>query len=125
MGIASFSPTGLLGSFHGLMGWLTAAGAPRRQRVRLQSQALRPGPVRGDAYASHAGAPMRSACSTHGQAAPSRPPRPLRVLRIVDTSHVAASAGRMLISGRMADVCAELDRLAAQEACPRNGALLQ
>lgn len=126
MGIASFSPTGLLGSFHGLVGWLTAARAPR-QRVRLQSQALRPAPVRGDAYASHAGsAPMRIACSTHGQAASSsRPLRPLRVLRIVDTSHVAASAGRMLISGRMADVCAELDRLAAQEVCPRNGALLQ
>ncbi|GAB2544424.1 MAG: hypothetical protein WBA58_04025 [Giesbergeria sp.] len=35
---------------------------------------------------------------------------PLRVLR----SHTSA-CGRMAISGRMADVCAELDRLAASE----------
>jgi hypothetical protein len=29
---------------------------------------------------------------------------------------MAAGAGRMVISGRMADVCAELDRLVAMEA---------
>jgi len=42
--------------------------------------------------------------------------RPLRVLRVVDTGHASTTAGRMVISGRMADVCAELDRLAALEA---------
>ncbi|GAC1525059.1 MAG: hypothetical protein NVS2B4_00720 [Ramlibacter sp.] len=42
--------------------------------------------------------------------------RPLRVLRVVDVGHPACTAGRMVISGRMADVCAELDRLAALEA---------
>lgn len=42
--------------------------------------------------------------------------RPLRVVRIVDTGHTAASAGRMAISGSMADVCAELDRLVKAEA---------
>ena len=36
------------------------------------------------------------------------PSRPLRIVR--------HGAGRMVISGRMADVCAELDRLAALEA---------
>jgi len=41
--------------------------------------------------------------------------RPLRVLRLVD-SQGRASGGRMVISGRMADVCAELDRLAGKEA---------
>jgi hypothetical protein len=41
--------------------------------------------------------------------------RPLRVVRVVDGCHAPASAGRMVISGRMADVCAELDRLAALE----------
>ena len=41
--------------------------------------------------------------------------RPLRVLRIVD-SQGRAAGGRMVISGRMADVCAELDRLAGKEA---------
>ena len=41
--------------------------------------------------------------------------RPLRVLRVVD-SQGRAAGGRMVISGRMADVCAELDRLAGKEA---------
>lgn len=41
--------------------------------------------------------------------------RPLRVLRVVDIGHASTTAGRMVISGRMADVCAELDRLAALE----------
>ncbi len=36
---------------------------------------------------------------------------PLRVIRVKDTN--PQLAGRMVISGRMADVCAELDRLAA------------
>lgn len=42
-------------------------------------------------------------------------PRPLRVLRVVD-SQGRAAGGRMVISGRMADVCAELERLAGKEA---------
>ncbi|HZY19235.1 MAG TPA: hypothetical protein VFE82_12205 [Ramlibacter sp.] len=45
-----------------------------------------------------------------------RDERPLRVLRIVDEGHAPSTAGRMVISGRMADVCAELERLAALEA---------
>jgi hypothetical protein len=44
-----------------------------------------------------------------------RPRRPLRVVRVAD-GHASRGAGRMVISGRMADVCAELDRLAALEA---------
>lgn len=43
-------------------------------------------------------------------------PKPLRVLRVVETGQPRTSVGRMVISGRMADVCAELDRLAAREA---------
>ncbi|PUE48883.1 hypothetical protein B9Z47_04970 [Limnohabitans sp. 2KL-1] len=39
----------------------------------------------------------------------------LRVLRIHESDQGLACAGRMVISGRMADVCAELDRLAALE----------
>jgi hypothetical protein len=41
--------------------------------------------------------------------------RPLRVVRILEADHNPANVGRMKISGRMADVCAELDRLAARE----------
>lgn len=42
--------------------------------------------------------------------------RPLRVLRVVDAGHAPSSAGRMVICGSIADVCAELDRLVALEA---------
>ena len=46
---------------------------------------------------------------------PSTPNRPtLRVLKVVDGTP-RQCAGRMVISGRMADVCAELDRLVARE----------
>jgi len=44
------------------------------------------------------------------------PAKPLRVVRVLEPSAPRAVAGRMVISGRMADVCAELDRLAALEA---------
>jgi len=39
----------------------------------------------------------------------------LRVVRILEADQAPAQAGRLRISGRMADVCAELDRLAARE----------
>ncbi len=39
--------------------------------------------------------------------------RPLRVVRVLDASASHPACGRMVISGRMSDVCAELDRLAA------------
>ncbi|MEO9103234.1 MAG: hypothetical protein ABJB17_03250 [Burkholderiales bacterium] len=53
----------------------------------------------------------------HGATEPGSSPtrvRPLRVLHVIDPA--ARGAGRMVISGRMADVCAELERLAACEA---------
>jgi len=39
--------------------------------------------------------------------------RPLRVVRIMEADQAPSHIGRIIISGRMADVCAELDRLAA------------
>jgi hypothetical protein len=42
--------------------------------------------------------------------------RALRILRISEQGEATSCAGRMVISGRMADVCAELDRLVALEA---------
>ena len=42
--------------------------------------------------------------------------RPLRVVHVAeDQRQPRHTAGRMVISGRMADVCAELDRLVALE----------
>jgi hypothetical protein len=40
----------------------------------------------------------------------------LRIVRIMEAGQTPAQVGRMVISGRLADVCAELDRLAACEA---------
>ncbi|VTU35090.1 hypothetical protein H4CHR_03566 [Variovorax sp. PBS-H4] len=62
---------------------------------------------------------IRPGCAVRPAAQPSRlsaPARPLRVVRTVDVQHDRPSTGRVVISGRMADVCAELDRLAALEA---------
>ena len=42
--------------------------------------------------------------------------RALRVMRIAEQGDAPSCAGRMVSSGRMADVCAELDRLVALEA---------
>ncbi len=42
--------------------------------------------------------------------------KPLRVVRVLESGQSRTEVGRMVISGRMADVCAELDRLAACEA---------
>jgi hypothetical protein len=42
--------------------------------------------------------------------------KPLRIVRVLETGQPRAAVGRMVISGRMDDVCAELDRLAACEA---------
>ena len=56
--------------------------------------------------------------SSVGGGAGSTPQRPrlLRVVRTVDAQQPGFIAGRVVLSGRLADVCEELDRLAALEA---------
>ena len=63
-------------------------------------------------YASHSAHAVPSARRHHGAAST----LPLRVLRVSESDQRIRGAGRMVISGRMADLCAELDRLAAIEA---------
>ena len=41
---------------------------------------------------------------------------PLRVVRVLEIGQTPAHTGRLMISGRMADVCAELERMADREA---------
>jgi hypothetical protein len=94
MGITLFTIEGLLGPLRQVMDWFAA----------------RPRNLHSPAKARPAG--------SQSAAAPRpciRPRRPLRVVRVVEPS-ATASAGRMVISGRMAEVCAELERLAALEA---------
>jgi hypothetical protein len=94
----------------------TLAGLLRPLRMMWQAVARRAAPV------SSTGASCRRtglhSAAGHGHVAwppAGRGTRPLRVLRVVDTGHASTTAGRMVISGRMSDVCAELDRLAAME----------
>ena len=93
MTTALFAPgPRLLAPLQGLFRWFAAGMAPGSSRARPAT--------------SRARAP---AC-----AAPARPV--LRVMRVLEAGQAPANVGRMVISGRMADVCAELDRLAAREA---------
>ena len=54
--------------------------------------------------------------SPHLTLAANRVAKPLRVARVQDDMNPPDRAGRMVISGRMDEVCAELDRLVQLEA---------
>ena len=84
--------------------WMPLRRTRRCDTSGLRYVDIRPNcAVRADADASpNAGAPQ--------------PAKPLRIVRMVDGQQPGRTTGRMVISGRMADVCAELDRLAALEA---------
>lgn len=47
---------------------------------------------------------------------------PLRIIRVVEFGQAPMLTGRMMMSGRMADVCAELDRMVEREAAMQAGA---
>lgn len=81
---------------HGLLRWLAPSAPPRPAMM-----APVPPSVRKPAQATLRSRPMQ---------------RPLRVVRVMEAGQPRCQVGRMVISGRMADVCAELDRLAACEA---------
>ncbi len=80
-----------------------------RSTYGATAQALGASPALQLARASRVAYPSRSSHIT------AKPIHRVRVVRNVDTSLPADRAGRMRVSGRFADVCAELDRLAAME----------
>ncbi len=104
MGIAVLTLADLLSPLQALA---TRWMAPRRRArsSELRYVAIRPGCAADKPQGSYA----------------ARTARPLRVVRMVD-SCASRGNGRVVISGRMADVCAELDRLAALEAHAPNPA---
>jgi hypothetical protein len=58
--------------------------------------------------------PENTVVTIQTSSATSRLPCPrLRVVRVVESDHQPGQVGRMTISGRMSDVCAELERLVA------------
>ncbi|MBB1599227.1 hypothetical protein [Variovorax sp. UMC13] len=88
--------------------WMPAQRARRSGGIDLHSD-LHYVAVRPSCTAKNNDAP-------HTATAASRVARPLRVVRTVDAQQPGRRAGRLVISGRLADVCAELDRLAELEA---------
>ena len=103
MGMTLFAVGALVAPLHQLIGELG-----RNWLARNTSRRARP--------LAPTGATLR-VCTSRAIAPGSghRPSRPLRVVRAAEPWRAPASAGRMVISGCMADVCAELDRLAALE----------
>lgn len=110
MGIALFTLNSLVAPLRSLAQWLMAGNRHRTSRLshaRPSIDAARSNVVTGHAH-------FRWAPAKLDAAGPAQ--KPLRVVRVVEACHGPSIAGRMVISGRMADVCAELDRLAALEA---------
>jgi len=103
MGITILSLQGLLAPLQSLANWLMRTSSQHRASV------VGPLPVKPRAsLSSSSWATLPGSCHK-------KPRRPLRVVRVAEAGPAPAVAGRMVISGRMADVCAELDRLAALE----------
>lgn len=107
MNFALFANPILVAPLQRLVRWLTSADTPA------------PRPITESVYARPAIAPKlvaSHAVSTRANAQNHPQSKPLRVVRVLEAGQARSSVGRMVISGRMADVCAELDRLVAREA---------
>ncbi len=98
MGIALFTAVRLLAPLQTFLSNCVTSASRQRQRDA---------PANASCERSKLLSPTSSAGATR--------PRPLRVVRVPDGVQGSDAVGRMVISGCMADVCAELDRLAAKE----------
>lgn len=78
-------------------------------------------PLRPSALLPRAAVPARAA-HAHTHAARQHARSPLRVIRVVEVGQASELAGRILMSGRMADVCAELDRMVERAASMQSSA---
>ena len=95
MGIALLTLADLFTPFQSIAGRWMAQRSSRRHALRYVA--------------------VRPACNLRSTAG-ERPARPLKVTRLVEQGQRRPSAGGVVISGRMDEVCAELERLAALEA---------
>ena len=112
MGIALLTFSTLFQGLSSLQRAVAPASAPVVRQANRAS-------VFSSGRPARANSPFHRAASASALAArPARPAisTPLRVVRLSEGGERPGAAGRMVISGRMADVCAELDRLAAREA---------
>lgn len=108
MNFAFFIRSAIVAPVHSLLNWLASAASPASS-VALPA-------LSGQGIAHKSIAP--NAIRTRDISRVAALQKPLRVVRVVEAGQSRTSVGRMVISGRMADVCAELDRLAAREAAP-------
>lgn len=132
MSIAAFSTPGILAPFQAFFHWLVTDAVPVVRPASDQSpgslQKYRLGDVASIGRRGHPRPLIDTGCrplnpatqqSATRRATPTpalrKPPCAVRMVRVVEAGQAPASAGRMVISGRMADVCAELDRLASRE----------
>ncbi len=107
MGIALLAFSGLFQGLSSLHRASPVAVKPQRSKAYLRPVWATRQPACGPLAARNAPQP---------QSSPAVATPALRVVRVTDSDQRVKGAGRMVISGRMADVCAELDRLAALEA---------
>jgi hypothetical protein len=105
MGIALLALSGLFKNMPSFSTQTPFQALAKRQSVRPHPEwAVRPTPC---------------ALPSHSKAQAAKRLPALRIVHVHESGQSAAGAGRMVISGRMADVCAELDRLVAMEARQR------
>ncbi len=112
MNFALFDRPGVLAPLHDLMNWL--APVPQAESTEHPHQCQDTSALGFELHL-----PANPIFVPATQAKPKMlvpAQKPLRIVRILEAGHTSASVGRMVISGRMSDVCAELDRLAAKEA---------
>ncbi len=129
MGITMFGFGGVMASMHGLMASWFAHTSTRAASSETPPHTPETGPrtlVRGKPHLVRPGSARACSSRSTSAAVNPAPSRTLRVVRVMESRHARSGAGvskyagagggRMVISGRMADVCAELDRLDALEA---------
>ena len=115
---ASFSSVhfaGLWAPLHGFLSWFVTAPAKLQPSEERYAQNKSGKSMAGIAKPAHQrpvlGAKPLTCFHARTQAAQGRGPSRLRVLREFEPGASPACAGRMVITGRMADVCAELERM--------------
>ena len=131
MGIASFSPQfSRMAAMSGLASPLQAVlalfmpSAPSRPVTQVScSSAVRSVPRyisagRGQPVLTSTGhRDVQHILLTRTESCAAAPSSKLKIVRRFEPGVGASLAGRMVISGRMADVCAELDRMEQKESC--------
>ena len=133
MSTAFFTSPALLAPLQGLFRWFASGALPAGRAVKVAIPQRSIFPLGSDTtkfipnYSSRTwekginNLSIGTAMPLRGQPRSAVAPvaslrRVVRVTRLLEAGQAPACVGRMVISGRMADVCAELDRLVAGEA---------